>query len=99
VIEYQIHGRVHVLKGENRGSTLDFYNIVKTMSNGGAYTGPQLSTTLPVLPPTAGCGVAVVLQHGRVGRVLGAAYLSGGTNPFAATYVMSDVVMKTPSLI
>ena len=68
-----------IKKGENAGSTIDYYNVVRKMVPAGMWHGEAARIVLPkgsVVPE--GCkGWVALLQEGKVGRVIGA--VTGGT--------------------
>jgi hypothetical protein len=72
-----------IKKGENAGSTIDYYNVVRKMVPAGMWHGEAARIVLPkgsVVPE--GCkGWVALLQEGKVGRVIGA--VTGGTPPNA----------------
>jgi hypothetical protein len=70
--------KVKVEGGENKGQVLKYRNLVVGITSAGAWRGDPVSFTVPAatkfIEPG---GVAVVVQQGGYGRVLGAAYLPG----------------------
>jgi hypothetical protein len=72
-----------IKKGENAGSTIDYYNVVRKMVPAGMWHGEPAKIVLPkgsVVPE--GCkGWVALLQEGKVGRVIGA--VTGGIPPNA----------------
>jgi hypothetical protein len=72
-----------IKKGENAGSTIDYYNVVRKMVPAGMWHGEAARIVLPkgsVVPE--GCkGWVALLQEGKVGRVIGA--VTGGMPPNA----------------
>jgi len=72
-----------IKKGENAGSTIDYYNVVRKLVPAGMWHGEAAKIVLPkgsVVPD--GCkGWVALLQEGKVGRVIGAA--TGGARPNA----------------
>lgn len=70
-----------VLRGENEGQTLKEYQVVRSFEAVGTWHGPALDLTLPVGPPRIGDGgIAVLLQQGGAGRIIGAALLKPPTS-------------------
>ena len=72
-----------IKKGENAGSTIDYYNVVRKMVPAGMWHGEAAKIVLPkssVIPEDCKGWVAL-LQEGKVGRIMGAA--TGGTRPNA----------------
>jgi hypothetical protein len=69
-----------IKKGENAGSTVGYYNVVRKMVPAGMWHGEAAKIVLPkssVIPE--GCkGWVALLQEGKVGRVIGAA--TGGAS-------------------
>lgn len=63
-----------ILRGENSGQTLRYYNVVREMEQIGTWTGEELR--LPVDLAAAAArgrdGCAIIVQAGASGRVLGA---------------------------
>jgi hypothetical protein len=64
---------VTIRAGENAGHTMTYTNVVSEIRNLGRWSGKSMSLDLPHAPSHD--GVAVVLQQGGYGRVIGAAYL------------------------
>jgi hypothetical protein len=69
---------VHVLAGENQGRNLAYRNVVRDVQPVGLWKGQALSLDLPrkeeiSAPQDA---VAVILQEGGYGRIIGAAFLA-----------------------
>ena len=76
---FQILGRanVHIGAGENEGRTMEYRNVVRDVRAIGIWKGQPLSLDLPrsdalSVPHDA---VAVVVQEGGLGRIVGAAWL------------------------
>ncbi len=72
-----------IKKGENAGSTIDYYNVVRKLVPAGMWHGEAAKIVLPkgsVVPETCKGWVAL-LQEGKVGRVIGA--VTGGAKPNA----------------
>jgi hypothetical protein len=62
-------------KGENAGSTIEYYNVVRKMVPAGMWHGEEAKIVLPkssVIPEDCKGWVAL-LQEGKVGRVIGVA--------------------------
>ena len=74
---------VEIKKGENAGSTIDYYNVVRKIVPAGMWHGEAAKIVLPkgsVVPD--GCkGWVALLQEGKVGCVIGA--VTGGARPNA----------------
>ncbi len=70
---------VKIAKGENRGKTVKYYNVVREMSPVGMWAGKPNTLTLPraaiASPDNTLC--AVLLQVGNTGPIVGAAAYSG----------------------
>jgi len=70
-----------VLRGENEGRTLKDYQVVRSFAAVGSWRGQALDLTLPADHQPAGDGgIAVLLQQGGTGRILGAALLKPPTS-------------------
>jgi hypothetical protein len=72
---------VAIGRGENRGSTVTYYNAVRSWRRLGEWNGAQLLASVPLSEMTgAGAdGVVVIIQAGSVeepGPIRGAAHLS-----------------------
>lgn len=80
LVFYDAKRATKILRGENRGQTLDYYNVVRELRHIGTWTGQAL--TIPISfdeAESAGRGgCAVIVQEGRTGRILGAANLAIG---------------------
>ncbi|MCG8559837.1 MAG: DUF1223 domain-containing protein [Hyphomicrobiales bacterium] len=70
--------KVHVLRGENRGRKLAYYNVVRELTPVGKWMGEAVTLKLPKhhLMQQGSDGSAVFLQQGRAGAILGAAELA-----------------------
>ena len=69
---------VAIKAGENEGHTITYHNVVGDLRAVGVWKGEALSLTLPRMA-MAGLphdGVAVIVQQGGYGHVIGAAYIS-----------------------
>lgn len=64
-----------VLRGENEGHTLKEYQVVRSCESIGTWQGPALDLTLAASRPGGDGSVAVLLQLGSTGRIIGAALL------------------------
>ncbi|NQU60135.1 MAG: DUF1223 domain-containing protein [Rhodospirillales bacterium] len=66
---------IPIKRGENGGRTLSYYNVVRSMSQIGTWTGREVTIPTDVADMAArgrdGC--AVILQSLKTGRILGAA--------------------------
>ena len=73
---------VAIGRGENAGSTIDYYNVVRTMRPVGMWSGQPVKITLPA-NELMGKGVdscAIIVQEDRtdgLGAIVGAAWLGG----------------------
>jgi hypothetical protein len=69
---------VKIRRGENRGRTITYHNVVREMNPIGMWNGQTMTLRLPrdsfMRPGTEGC--AVLLQQGRAGPIVGAALLA-----------------------
>ena len=77
LVRLQPRVEVEIKRGENRGKRLAYHNVVREVSAVGMWSGKAMRIELPtsaVMEPGERC--AVLLQHGEVGRVLGAAWLT-----------------------
>ncbi|HEY3779111.1 MAG TPA: DUF1223 domain-containing protein [Rhizomicrobium sp.] len=68
---------VHVLAGENQGRSLTYRNVVRDVRPVGLWKGQALSVDLPRKDQISAPhdAVAVLLQEGGYGRIIGAAFL------------------------
>lgn len=75
MVFYDRQHETRIGRGENRGRTLTYSNVVREIRHIGTWTGRAL--TLPVSIDEARSngrgGCAVIVQDGRAGRILGAA--------------------------
>jgi hypothetical protein len=74
---------IEIKRGENAGSTIAYYNVVRKMVPAGMWHGDATKIVLPkssVIPGDCKGWVAL-LQQGKVGPVIGAA--TGGVSPSA----------------
>ena len=64
--------------GENGGHTITYHNVVGDLRAVGVFKGQPLTLTLPrsAMAGLPHDGVAIVVQQGGYGHVLGASYLS-----------------------
>jgi hypothetical protein len=69
---------VAIKAGENEGHTLTYHNVVGDLRAVGVWKGQALSLTLPrsAMAGLPHDGVAVVVQKGGYGHVIGAAYIA-----------------------
>jgi hypothetical protein len=69
---------VEIRSGENQGQTITYHNVVGDLRAIGVWKGEALSLTLPrsAMAGLPHDGVAVIVQQGGYGHVIGAAYLS-----------------------
>jgi len=73
VARYSKSETVDISRGENRGKTLTYHNVVKSLERIGAWAGTAEETVM--LPqPDPGEGVAVWVQAGETGPVHSASY-------------------------
>jgi hypothetical protein len=66
-----------IKRGENRGRTLSYHNVVRDLSPIGMWSGKPMKFELPadtLLAPNRSC--AVFVQTGIAGRIVGAAWMS-----------------------
>jgi hypothetical protein len=73
---------VAIARGENAGSTIDYYNVVRTMRPVGMWDGEAVKITLPVheIMPNGIDGCAIIVQEDQPngpGAIIGAAWLGG----------------------
>ena len=69
--------RVEIKRGENRGETIDYYNVVRQMVPIGTWNGKAVEVKLPKSDLMAGYdGCTALLQVNGAGEILGAAHLS-----------------------
>ncbi len=68
---------VDVGRGENRGRTLTYHNVVRSFAAVGKWSGDALSLRLPAKgqPGENSDGIVVWVQAGEMGQVLGAAQI------------------------
>ena len=67
---------VNIARGENTGHTVTYHNVASDLKAVGVYKGRALSLTLPRASGVPHDAIAVIVQKGGFGHVLGAAYLS-----------------------
>ncbi|HVZ68216.1 MAG TPA: DUF1223 domain-containing protein [Rhizomicrobium sp.] len=69
---------VAIGNGENKGRTMTYRNVVRDLKPAGEWKGAALAINLPRHDPAdpAHDALAVVVQQGGYGRVLGAAFIS-----------------------
>lgn len=82
LVTFDVSRKVPIARGENKGRTVEYSNVVRQMQPIGMWKGKPLSIELPrsEVLKEPGIGVAIVLQvdqEGGVGPILGAAVLSG----------------------
>jgi len=77
------HVSTEIKKGENAGSTVDYFNVVRKMVPAGMWHGEAAKILLPKgsVVPESCKGWVALLQEGNVGRVIGA--VTGGASPNA----------------
>jgi hypothetical protein len=70
---------VEIAKGENRGRTITYYNVVRKLSEIGRWSGGALSLriTKSEVMPAGADGCVALLQEGDSGPILAAARLAG----------------------
>lgn len=73
-----------VLRGENHGKSLTNHNIVREVRHIGDWNGTSVTLDVPELTLEDGQSCAVLVQDGRVGPVLGAAYCPAGAGGAAS---------------
>ncbi len=69
---------VNIRAGENEGRTITYHNVVGDVRAVGVWKGDTLTLTLPrsAMAGLPHDGVAVIVQQGGYGHVIGAAYIS-----------------------
>jgi hypothetical protein len=69
---------VNIKAGENEGHAITYHNVVADLRAVGVWKGDSLSLTLPrsAMAGLPHDGVAVIVQQGGYGHVIGAAYLA-----------------------
>lgn len=75
VAAIQDHGKVTIGRGENAGRTVTYFNVVRSMKPMASWNGGPITVRLPrkeLLCPECQA-VAVLLQQGRGGPIIGAA--------------------------
>jgi hypothetical protein len=65
----------HVLRGENEGHMLKEYQIVRSFEPVGTWRGAALDVTVAASQAGGDGGIAVLLQQGGTGHIIGAALL------------------------
>ncbi|MFV0296445.1 MAG: DUF1223 domain-containing protein [Hyphomicrobiaceae bacterium] len=70
---------VKIQRGENRGKTIKYYNVVREMNPIGMWSGKTAKLTLPrdALPGRNNMLCAIIIQAGRAGPIIGAASYNG----------------------
>lgn len=69
---------VEIVRGENRGRTITYYNVVRKLSEIGRWSGVAQSLRIPKTEMPAGSdGCVVLLQEGSAGPILAAARFAG----------------------
>ena len=70
--------KVHILRGENRGRKLSYYNVVRELTPVGKWSGEAVTLKLPKhhLMQQGSDGCTVFLQQGQAGPILGAAEMA-----------------------
>lgn len=72
---------VEIKRGENRGETIDYYNVVRQMVPIGTWNGKAVEVKLPKSDLMAGYdGCTALLQVNGAGEILGAAHFSESMN-------------------
>ncbi len=74
--------KVAIARGENAGSTIDYYNVVRAMRPVGMWDGEAVKITLPAheIMPKGVDGCAIIVQEDDPkgpGAIIGAAWLGG----------------------
>ena len=80
LILFDSEAEVAIARGENAGSTIDYYNVVRAVRPIGMWDGERVTITLPEreLMANGVDGCAVIVQEDRPngpGQILGAANL------------------------
>jgi len=73
-----------VVRGENHGKTLTSHNIVRNVRHIGEWDGKTTSIDVSELTLEEGQSCAILVQEGKVGPVLGAAYCPAGVGGAAS---------------
>ncbi|MBT4905669.1 MAG: DUF1223 domain-containing protein [Rhodospirillaceae bacterium] len=73
-----------VVRGENHGKTLTSHNIVRNVRHIGEWDGKTTSIDVSDLTLEEGQSCAILVQDGKVGPVLGAAYCPAGVGGAAS---------------
>ncbi len=71
LVSYAEPQRQQIARGENRGRNLAYHNVVTNWMRLADWSGEEVELTAPV--PTMARGVAVIVQEGVAGTVIGAA--------------------------
>ena len=81
VLRVRSSATVRVTGGENKGRTLTYRNVVNDIADVGRWRGKAMNFKLPPIDAKtpAHDSLAVIVQQGGYGRVLGAAYLNQAT--------------------
>ena len=82
LIFYDSEHEVAIERGENRGETITYHNVVRSMRAIGMWKGDKMEVSLPLseMSKNGQDNCAVILQsssNGHPGRILGAARISG----------------------
>ncbi|MBC8050247.1 MAG: DUF1223 domain-containing protein [Chitinophagales bacterium] len=77
-------GKVAIGNGENGGRKVTYFNVVRALKPIGNWSGAPISVTISKkdLPLESGQSVAVLLQQGGAGPIIGAAHLKSATAGF-----------------
>jgi hypothetical protein len=73
LVLFDPYHEVEIQRGENSGRTLGYHNVVRDVREIGEWYGKALEVMLDIAPlRTVGESVAVIVQEGDSGHVLGA---------------------------
>ncbi|MDZ4790004.1 MAG: DUF1223 domain-containing protein [Hyphomicrobiales bacterium] len=77
-------GKVAIGNGENGGRKVTYFNVVRALKPIGNWSGDSMAVTIPKkdLPLESGQSVAVLLQDGGAGPIIGAAHLKSPAGSF-----------------
>ncbi len=75
LVRYDPSHTVKIGRGENRGRTLTYTNVVRSIEPVGVWRGNPVTLRVPDPPNAAGSRIAAILQDDSIGEILGAARL------------------------
>jgi hypothetical protein len=76
LVTYDPEHKTKVLRGENRGSDLTNYNVVRSLTLLAKWDGKPAELNIPADKLGAARGVAILVQHPDLGPIMGAAALT-----------------------